>query len=242
MNMLRADLEHDRKDLEIALLEGQALLNQSQANAQHKENQLQRYLIILSVAISLVIFAGFLQQRRNNRRVLALSHSDGLTGLYNRRYTFGYLERVIPQTYVADNGPSIVLMDIDNFKAINDEHGHPMGDAVLQRVSAIGEQSLRNRDIIGRIGGEEFLCVLPRASTEQGLHVAQRLLDAISREVFSGKDGSTFSITMSIGIAHFSTDGTSAHQLYSFADTAMYHSKNTGKGRITTYQPDLGHA
>ena len=237
MNMLRADLEHDRKDLEIALLEGKAQLNQLQVETQSKANKLQRYLILLSLASSLVILAAFLQQKRNNRRILALSHRDSLSGLYNRRYTFEYLERVVPQTSGADNGLSIILMDIDNFKGINDMHGHPTGDAVIQRVAAIGEQSLRNRDIMGRIGGEEFLCVLPRATAEQSLQVAQRLLDAISSEVFSAKDGRTFSVSMSIGIAHHSPAISDAHELYTLADSAMYQSKKTGKGRITTDQP-----
>ena len=176
-------------------------------------------------------------QRRSNKRILALSHRDSLSGLYNRRYTFGYLERVIPQISVADGSLSIILLDIDNFKAINDKHGHPMGDQVIKRIATIGEQSLRNRDIMGRIGGEEFLCILPRATAAQSQQVAQRLLDAISAQEFTSKDGSTFTTTISIGIANYDASTDSADQLYSRADSAMYHSKKTGKNRITSHQP-----
>jgi two-component system cell cycle response regulator len=238
MNMLRVDLESKRKDLQIAMLKQESQLNELQVSAQLQENQQQRYLIALFVVLSLVILIGLVVQRRNNQRVLALSHRDSLSGLYNHRYTFDYLERVVPQISVATGGLSIILMDIDDFKTINDKYGHPMGDAVIKRIAQIGEQSLRNRDIMGRIGGEEFLCVLPRATSEQSLQVAERLKDAISTEVFTCKDGSTFSTSISIGIASYSDSVTSADQLYSMADMAMYKSKKTGKNRITAYRPD----
>lgn len=236
MNMLRADLENDRKDLEIALLEQRAQVNQLQVEAQLEENQTQRYVIGLSLAISAGILGGLLVQRRNNRRILSLSHRDGLSGLYNRRYTFEYMARVIPHITVDDGGMSIILLDIDNFKAINDSYGHPVGDAVIKRVAAIGAQSLRNRDIMGRIGGEEFLCVLPRTTAEQGMQVAQRLLKAISDEKFTAADGTSFATSISIGIANHEPSIDSAEQLYGRADEALYQSKAAGKGRITAYQ------
>ena len=113
-----------------------------------------------------------------------------------------------------------------------------MGDEVITRIANIGQQSLRSRDIMGRIGGEEFLCVLPRATAAQGEQVAQRLLQAISAEVFTGRDGSTFSTSISIGIANYDDSVKNADQLYSMADTAMYQSKAEGKNRITSYHPD----
>ena len=89
---------------------------------------------------------------------------------------------------------------------------------------------------MGRIGGEEFLCVLPRATAEQSLQVAKRLLNAISAERFNTADGRSFSTSISIGIANFDTSVEDADQLYSHADEAMYQSKAAGKGRITAYQ------
>ena len=236
MDMLRADLENDRKDLEIALLERQAEVNELEMDVHLQANQTQRYLIGLSLTVSAGVLGGFLVQRRNNRRILALSHRDALSGLYNRRYTFDYLERVIPTISVNDGGLSIILLDIDNFKTVNDSYGHPVGDEVIKRIAAIGESSLRNRDIMGRIGGEEFLCVLPRATAEQSLQVAQRLLTAISEEQFRTADGRSFSTSISIGIANCDTSVANADQLYTRADEAMYESKAAGKGRITAYQ------
>jgi diguanylate cyclase (GGDEF)-like protein len=236
MDMLRAQLEHDRKDLEIALLERQAEVNQLEMDVHLQANQTQRYVIALALFVSVAVLAGLMVLRRTNRRILALSHRDALSGLYNRRYTFDYLEKVIPGISVDDGGLSIILLDIDDFKDINDSYGHPVGDEVIKRIASVGESSLRNRDIMGRIGGEEFLCVLPRTTYAQSMHVAQRLLEAISAEEFEAGDGRTFTTSISIGIANFDTSVTNADQLYSRADEAMYQSKAAGKGRITAYQ------
>jgi diguanylate cyclase (GGDEF)-like protein len=235
MNLLRADLESEQKDLEISLLEQQAQLNQLQIEAHLQASQAQRYLTGLLIAISIAIFGGMVFQRRSNRRILALSHRDSLSGLYNRRYTFEYLEKVIPGISVNDGGMSILLLDIDNFKDVNDSFGHPTGDRVIKRIAAIGEQSLRNRDIMGRIGGEEFLCVLPRATAEQSYQVAQRLLDAISQEDFVAADGTHFSTSISIGIANYHTSIEHAEEFYARADQALYRSKAEGKGCITNF-------
>jgi len=235
ITMLRADLENDRKDLEIALLERQARVNQLEMDVHLQANRTQRYLIGLAVIVALGILAGLLVLQRANRRILALSHRDSLSGLYNRRYTFEYLEKVIPNISVDDGGLSIILLDVDNFKEINDSFGHPAGDAVIKQVASIGESSLRNRDIMGRIGGEEFLCVLPRTTAEQSMQVAQRLLRAIWAQDFQAADGTRFSISISIGIANYDSTIENANQLYSRADEALYQSKAAGKGRITAY-------
>ena len=236
MNMLRSDLEYDRKDLDVTFLKEQARVNQLRVGAQLRENRQQRYLIAILLAISAAVLGGLLIQRRNSRHMLALSNRDSLSGLYNRRYTFEYLERVIPQISVDRGGLSIILLDIDNFKSINDEYGHPTGDAVIRRIATIGEQSLRSRDIMGRIGGEEFLCVLPRATAEQSTQIAKRLLNAISRESFTCPEGREFFTSISIGIANYDSSISNADELYGMADKAMYLSKETGKSRITTYQ------
>ncbi len=239
MNMLRAGLESERKDLEISLLERQAEVNRLQVESHQSANETQRYLIILVVTLCLMVLGGLLFQWRSNRNILALSHRDGLSGLYNRAYTFAYLEEVIPRIAVDSGGLSVILIDIDNFKTINDSYGHPVGDQVIREVANIGASSLRNRDIMGRIGGEEFLCVLPRTTSEQCAQVAERLLQAIAEHRFTTEDGDSFSVSISIGIADFDGALRNADQLYSRADRALYHSKASGKGRITTFSQGL---
>ncbi len=237
MDMLRAGLESERKDLEISLLERQAEVNRLQVESHQAANETQRYLIILVASLGIMVMAGLLFQWRNNRRILALSHRDGLSGLYNRSFTFSYLEQVIPRITVDSGGLSVILIDIDNFKAINDSYGHPVGDAVIREVANIGSSSLRSRDIMGRIGGEEFMCVLPRTTSEQCAQVAERLLNAISEHRFTTEDGEAFSVSISIGIADYDSTLENAEQLYARADLALYQSKAAGKGRITTFAP-----
>lgn len=239
MNMLRAGLESERKDLEIALLERQAEINRLQVESHQSANETQRYLIMLVVTLCLMVLAGLVFQWRSNRRILALSYRDGLSGLYNRAFTFHYLEETIPKIAVDSGGLSVILIDIDNFKSINDNYGHPAGDDVIREVANIASSSLRNRDIMGRIGGEEFLCVLPRTTSEQCAQVAERLLEAIAEHRFSTPEGEEFSVSISIGIADFDNSLKNADQLYTRADRALYQSKATGKGRITTFSPAL---
>ena len=239
MNMLRAGLENERKDLEIALLERQAELKELQVASHQQANRYQRYLIMFGAVLGLMVLAGFIFQWRFNRRLLALSHRDDLSGLYNRAYIFDYLDGVIPRITVDSGGLSVILIDIDNFKAINDSYGHPMGDEVIRQVANVAQGTLRNRDILGRIGGEEFLCVLPRTNSSQCEQVAQRLLDAIVSEVFTADDGSKFSVSISIGTADFDGSIRNSDELYSRADRALYLSKADGKGRITAYHRGL---
>ena len=236
MNMIRADLESNRQELEIALLEQQAEVYRLQLQSYISENKFQRSLILTTVAVTLLVIVGLLFQWRSTRRIRELSHRDGLSGLYNRNFTFNYLEQVIPRINVDSGGLSTILLDVDNFKSINDRFGHPTGDEVIRKIAAIGEVSLRSRDIMGRIGGEEFLCVLPRATAEQSMQVAERLLQAISEETFRSGDGQEFSVSISIGVADYDHTVKNADDLYNRADQALYRAKTAGKGCIATFQ------
>jgi diguanylate cyclase (GGDEF)-like protein len=237
MNMLRAGLENSRKDLEITLLEQQAEVDRLRIASYARENEVQRNVILAAIGLVLLILTGSFIQWRSNRRITELSYRDGLSGLYNRKYTFEYLEEVLPKIRVEHGGLSIILIDVDNFKSINDQFGHPVGDQVIKRVAAIGEASLRSRDVMGRIGGEEFLCVLPRTTSEQSMQVAERLLAAMSAETFLDGEGQPFSVSISIGVANYDKSVANVDDLYNRADKALYRAKTAGKGRIATYGP-----
>jgi diguanylate cyclase (GGDEF)-like protein len=238
MNILRAELESNRQDLEIALLEQETELYELQLEFYVRENEYQRYIIIVSVLLVVVILSALLITWRNNSRIKELSYRDGLSGLYNRNFIFNFLEKVISRVNMETGGLSIILLDVDNFKSINDRFGHPVGDAVIKKISAIGEASLRSRDVMGRIGGEEFLCVLPRTTASQSMQVAERFLQAISEEKFLAADAAEFSVSISIGVADYDSSIESADELYCRADQALYRAKTDGKGRIANYQAD----
>ena len=234
--MLRTELEADRKDEAIAMLEDQAEVYELRLRYYIRENEIQRIMISVSAGVSLLIMLGLYFQWRSNRRILRLSFRDGLSGLYNRSYTFDYLEKIIPRITVNSGGLSVILLDVDNFKLVNDMYGHPAGDDVIKRIAQIGEESLRTQDVMGRIGGEEFLCILPRTTLPQCQQVAERLLEAITRETFAAHDGREFSVSISVGVVEYDKSVSNADDLYSRADQALYEAKASGKGRVSAYR------
>jgi len=123
------------------------------------------------------------------------------------------------------------LLDIDDFKVINDTYGHLEGDQVLQRIAGSGRGVLRRGDLFGRIGGEEFAAVLPGCTPEMALQVAERLRHEIQQLSFSHEEQS-FSVTVSQGLASLSAEDTNLDSLFGRADTAMYEAKRQGKNRV----------
>ncbi|MAG77277.1 MAG: hypothetical protein CL811_11025, partial [Colwelliaceae bacterium] len=122
------------------------------------------------------------------------------------------------------------------FKEINDIYGHPFGDEVICRIVQITQETLRLGDSIGRIGGEEFLCILPRADAEQGKAIATRLKDHIQHALFTTEQGEQVTVTISVGVSELSSEVTDRGTLYVNADKALYEAKNEGKNRVVIFQ------
>ena len=155
---------------------------------------------------------------------------DSLTGLYNRRYLDMCLIKEARRALRHENIFSIVMLDIDNFKAINDSHGHIFGDEVLKRMAAVLTDISREEDMPCRYGGEEFVVVLPETSTEGAVRFAERLRDRMRKEEpFLSKN-----ITVSGGIAAFPESATEPARLLEIADSALYKAKFSGKDRVIT--------
>ncbi|WP_449230902.1 sensor domain-containing diguanylate cyclase [Azospirillum doebereinerae] len=161
-------------------------------------------------------------------RLRRLSERDGLTGLFNRRTFFERLEETLART---DNGPSALLyVDLDNFKAVNDLHGHQQGDAVLRAVGTLLSTGVRPGDLPGRLGGDEFVLWLGRADEAQARRVADRLLTGM-KALGHLSASPEKPLGLSIGIAvHVPTRGETVRELTDRADAAMYTAKKTGKG------------
>lgn len=229
---VRAYMELDRQDVEKALaLQRNKVATLKEETLQQKHNQQQYFVIFLMVIIAIVITVMVIQRRSNNKMRL-LSITDPLSGLYNRRYIFSYLDKVLAGMSSDKGSLSLLLIDVDDFKNINDQHGHPAGDFVIQKIAEIGQEILRTGDVMARIGGEEFLCVLPRASVEQAKEVAERMLKAIADYQFYYKASKAIHITTSIGISSFGKECQSYDAMYSQADNALYQAKAKGKNCI----------
>ena len=125
--------------------------------------------------ISFIVVAVIIVQYRNNKKMYALSIKDPLSTLYNRRYVFDYLATYLEGASIEKTELSVILLDIDDFKDVNDKYGHPVGDDVIKKIADIARDVFRAEDVIGRIGGEEFLCVLPRTDAKQCEAIAKRL-------------------------------------------------------------------
>lgn len=166
--------------------------------------------------------------------LLSLSRTDGLTGLYNHAYMQELIDTELERARRYQRPLTLVLFDIDHFKALNDQQGHQAGDQVLMQLAKLCQTLIRDSDRIARYGGEEFLIILPELEPEQSQQFAERLRHEIEQARF--RFGETpLRITMSIGLAHWNGQGTppTKFELIRAADRALYKSKEQGRNRVT---------
>jgi diguanylate cyclase (GGDEF)-like protein len=161
-------------------------------------------------------------------RAQKLALTDPLTGLANRRCVFEQLTRMAQISPQSGEPLTLVLFDIDYFKRVNDTHGHQAGDAVLQRIAELARRQARSEDLVGRIGGEEFVWLLPGVHAGRAREMAERLRRSIERE---SADGDLPQVTVSLGIALLRL-GDTPEQLVARADRALYHAKESGRNCV----------
>ncbi|MCW8831990.1 MAG: diguanylate cyclase [Colwellia sp.] len=240
---VRGKLEHERQNVEISLLQQRAEVQKLQYEQQKQKNNFQTYLITFSVLFALMVLVFVFFQRRHNKKLLALSIRDPLSELYNRRYVFSFLNKLVSAIDTEKSQVSIMVIDIDNFKQVNDHCGHPFGDYVIREIAKIGQETLRAEDIMGRVGGEEFLCVLPRIDAEQCMHIANRFVKNVNSHNFKiehkANEQQVANITISIGIATTSLEVEDYTQLYAMADKALYHAKKNGRNCVVKYSSEM---
>jgi diguanylate cyclase (GGDEF)-like protein len=158
-------------------------------------------------------------------RLTAQAHTDQLTGVANRRGLLRSIERTHKRATRGDSGYVVLMVDVDHFKAINDQHGHEGGDRVLQRVAQALQRGLREGDMVARWGGEEFCVLLPRIAPADGQALAERLAQQIAAE-------GDPRVTVSIGLAAALVAGESAEDVIRRADDALFGAKRAGRNRV----------
>ncbi|QIZ77764.1 diguanylate cyclase [Ferrimonas lipolytica] len=166
-----------------------------------------------------------------NDRLEQLSQVDGLTGLTNRRQWESLLEREFHRCSRYDQSSSLVVLDIDNFKLVNDQRGHAVGDKVLVGLANLLKSCLRKSDCIARYGGEEFVIILTETSPVQAQLLAERIRETVEQMVFDLQP--PLKVTVSLGVCGFRKVLTSPKQWFELADQALYRSKNEGRNRLT---------
>lgn len=172
-----------------------------------------------------------LERLRHELDVLSLANRhDALTGALNRKGLDEVLVREVARARKAGSPLSIALLDIDNFKVINDQHGHPVGDAALSHLADMARASIRTQDTLCRYGGEEFVILLPDTALDDGVAEMQKLQRALTREIFLA-DSRRILITFSAGVAELAP-GEDAQATIERADRGMYQAKRSGKNQV----------
>ncbi|WP_372998730.1 GGDEF domain-containing protein [Sulfurimonas sp.] len=165
---------------------------------------------------------------------------DGMTGLYNRRFLEEVIDKIMHQASRSKETYSVMMLDVDFFKMVNDTYGHDVGDRVIVEIGKVLKETIRDADLAIRYGGEEFVVMLHNASDEGTQDVASKIHSAFAALSFDVGTGETMKKTMSIGISKFPKDGDTIWKCIKFADTALYVAKTTGRNKIVNYEKEMG--
>ena len=172
------------------------------------------------------------------QETLELSFTDQLTGVANRRQLFQRMEQEFSRSVRFGDPLSILMIDLDHFKLINDRHGHSVGDGVLRGVAMALRRNVRKIDLVVRYGGEEFCVVLPRVGKPEALEVAEKLRRAVAGATLPGpEEAGPLSVTISLGVSTLGIDAEDVAGLIEKADTALYEAKRQGRDRVAMAQP-----
>ena len=163
---------------------------------------------------------------------LELAVIDALTGLHNRRYMEVHLKSLTDAAKTSGRPLSVVVVDVDKFKAINDTHGHDAGDNVLREVARRLQRNTRGIDLACRLGGEEFVIVMPDTGMERARQVGERVRECIAGEPFQADQGVEVAVTASVGVATLSGELDSFAGMFKRADRALYAAKRGGRNRV----------
>ena len=194
-------------------------------------------IVLLILTIIYLVARSFIKELKTaETKLVEMATQDFLTGLLNRRETFRRLDEELQRSRRLAVPFSVLLLDLDHFKQVNDSHGHSAGDLVLQTVASVLRRGVRPYDLCCRHGGEEFLVVLPETALTGAAGIAERLRSDIEQQVISLPDGQTLQVTASIGAAALAGDET-IDQLIIRADEAMYQAKQGGRNRVCLADP-----
>lgn len=176
--------------------------------------------------------ADYTERKRLELELTRQAHLDYLTGLSNRRHFMLQGEVELSRAIRYGTPLSVLMLDIDFFKKVNDSYGHQVGDAVLQALSKVCQDTLRQVDVAGRIGGEEFAVILPETEAEEALEVAERLREAVAKAEVTMSVGLPIHFTVSIGVTTLHDQNVNIDMLLNQADKALYEAKETGRNKV----------
>jgi len=194
----------------------------------------QAWLFVYMLVGSMIVFGAFgYLTGRNEERFAALSLVDHLTGLYNPRY---FHERVRQEFALAKRHGTpltLILLDLDHFKKVNDTHGHQVGDLVLAEVARTVARTVRVGDTVARVGGEEFSVIMPKTDSLGGRDLAERICQAVKENLIQLPGGGEISVKVSLGVSGMDmVRAKTSTELFAAVDKALYAAKESGRDRV----------
>lgn len=195
------------------------------------KNNLSQEKLVNTIDAALDKWTQLQQARADKKELERLANSDSLTGLYNRQAILDKLCELINRAKRYEENFSLSMLDIDYFKRVNDRYGHLTGDDVLEKIATLIRRNIRNTDVAGRYGGEEFIILLPLADLSSALVVVERIRSVIESAEMKDSGGNVFAITVSLGLSGWEP-GEDAHSLISRTDEALYKAKENGRNRV----------
>jgi len=216
------------------LLDNQNKLKALRLDDVEKQQMIQQRNIILILCTILIFILLFLRQLKVRKALLLITQTDHLTGLINRTALFVKGEELIKTSTEQQLELSVFLFDIDHFKYINDNFGHPVGDLVLAKVAQLVSETMRSRDYFARLGGEEFVAILPNTDLDKAKAIAVRVMEKIALYDFSNL-GLDSNLTLSLGVANNHDTKAMFDDLLHAADLAMYQAKAQGRNQMVSY-------
>lgn len=186
---------------------------------------------------SVVVFQDITERQRLKKQLMAQATTDQLTGLYNRRQLFELLHKEFARIKRSNQAAALIMADLDHFKHINDAYGHATGDEVLKIFAQLMQETMRGTDVIGRIGGEEFVVLLPETSPQQALVAAERLR-TIVEDYCLKLDDQRIKFTVSLGLAQLDGQAESVDEVLAKADRALYQAKHQGRNQTQVADQD----
>jgi diguanylate cyclase (GGDEF)-like protein len=220
----------EAKKIELGELNKQNQILQLQQALDHKAVETSRLYIALLLTVLASIAFWLYRLKRSQLRFMRLARRDGLTGIFNRQHFVEEAEQALRYVAKSQRGASLILIDLDHFKNINDTHGHIAGDHALRRAVLICQQHLHSSDVFGRIGGEEFGILLPECTLIQALERAERIRMAI--QALPDAETEHVPLTASFGVASTTHYGYDLRRLLVAADSALYRAKRDGRNRV----------
>jgi diguanylate cyclase (GGDEF)-like protein len=228
---MRARFETDREIERNALLKHELEVSRDQADRQARELRWNAIVVTSGVIVIALLIYFLVINRRYRQQLVKLASLDGLTGLPNRRRTAELATAALADATAAQSALTIAIIDMDHFKIINDRCGHATGDFVLKEFARVGREALRDSDVLGRWGGEEFLLIMPDATLDLALASLERMRTLVFG-IHLPTSGAGLRVSLSAGLATSDRHGRSLDEMIARADTALYEAKHEGRDLV----------